>query len=234
MRIRRERDGMTMVLVPSGKFRMGALPSDSDAYSDETPRHWVALPEQYYVDECHVTVAMWRIYSSQVNLMMPTLRPEAGESHPMHHISWSESLSYAHWAGVDLLTEEQWERAARGGLDGQIYPWGGSDDIKLRNGKGDLDGFDHLAPVKSYPPNPYGLYDVVGNVETWCADRFESYEGRTSKDRIPSPTPTAQLMAVRGGAFSGESRNFRVSRRNDVPATIRNGSIGVRCGKSVP
>jgi len=105
------------------------------------------------------------------------------ERHPVTHVAYQDAVAYAEWAGKQLPTEVQWERAARGGLDGMIFCWGNEfaprGKMMANTWQGEfpwdnrlLDGYERTSPVKKFPPNGYGLYDMAGNVWEWTADPF--------------------------------------------------------------
>lgn len=123
---------------------------------------------------------------------------EDTQDHPVVHIAYPDALAYARWAGKQLPTEAQWEFAARGGLIGKVNTWGDEpvDPTRCNTWQGEfpttntnLDGHILTAPVKSFPANGYGLYDMAGNVWEWCSDlyHFEAYSMRVAS----APTPPA-------------------------------------------
>ncbi|MBY0522924.1 MAG: formylglycine-generating enzyme family protein [Gemmataceae bacterium] len=176
--------------------------------------------------------------------------------HPVVHVSWDDAVAYAQWAGKRLPSEAEWEFAARGGLDGKPYVWG--DDKPGASGKwqcniwqGEFpwnntaaDGHVHTAPVKSYPPNGFGLYDTAGNVWEWCADWYQRdlYPQRAGKGVIVNPTvpersvdpsrPFMPLRVQRGGSFlcnDSYCSRYRPSARHGCSPDTGMAHVGFRC-----
>ncbi len=172
-------------------------------------------------------------------------------NHPVVHVSWFDAAAYCDWVGKKLPTEAQWEYAARGGLVQKIYPWG---DDRNPGGKwlnniwqGEFpvkntgeDGFPTTAPVMSFPPNGYGLYDMSGNVWEWCRDYYRpDYYARSPRRNPPGPDdcfdpqePDIIKRVQRGGSFMCSDSycvGYRVSAR--MKGQVDSGAFhtGFRC-----
>jgi formylglycine-generating enzyme len=115
------------------------------------------------------------------------------DRHPVTQVTWYDAVAYVAWAGKALPTEAEWERAARGGLEGAIFTWGDEFAPKGRmmanSWQGQFphenlceDGFAGTSPIKSFPPNGYGLYDMAGNVWEWTDDYFVPHRARAGAD----------------------------------------------------
>jgi formylglycine-generating enzyme required for sulfatase activity len=178
------------------------------------------------------------------------------EDHPVVHVSWFDAAAYAKWAGKRLPTEAEWEFAARGGLDGKKYVWGDepfSDrHPQCNNFQGHFpdqntakDGYPRTSPVKAFPPNGYGLYDMAGNVWQWCADWYlpDAY-ARTGGGVAVNPAGPEHSFdprrrpperVHRGGSFLccvGYCFNFRPSARTGCTPDTGMSHVGFRCVRS--
>ncbi|MGO4591606.1 formylglycine-generating enzyme family protein [Paenarthrobacter sp. 2TAF44] len=162
--------------------------------------------------------------------------------HPVVHVSHNDALAYCDWAGRRLPTEAEWEYAARGGLDGKRYAWGneltpdGEHRCNIWQGafpheNTTEDGHLGTAPVKSFPANGYGLYEVAGNVWEWCSDWFlPKYYRNSPVDNPQGPTiGTGRVM--RGGSYlchDSYCNRYRVAARTSNTAESSSGNCGFR------
>ena len=128
--------------------------------------------------------------------------------HPVVHVSYADALAYAQWAGKDLPTEAEWEFAARGGLDGAEFAWGdeftpgGTHMANTWQGEFPLqnlreDGYERTSPVTAFPPNGYGLHDMIGNVWEWTTDWY------SPKHEADAPKACCIPENPRGGREDG-------------------------------
>jgi formylglycine-generating enzyme len=179
------------------------------------------------------------------------------ERHPVTHIAYSDAKAYAAWMGKELPTEAEWEFAARGGLDGKVFAWGDEFAPKgkmlANTWQGEfpwqnlqLDGYDRTSPVKSFPPNGYGLFDMAGNVWEWTSDLFTpSHPGDTccmpTNPRVTSPQMTHQpdlpgeripRRVTKGGSHlcaPNYCLRYRPAARQGEAVDTSTSHIGFRC-----
>ena len=154
---------------------------------------------------------------------------EGRVEHPVVHVSWTDAVAYCAWAGARLPSEAEWEYAARGGLEGQPFPWGDQrepgGEHRMNVWQGSFpdhnslaDGHLGTAPVDAYPPNAFGLFNMTGNVWEWTAD----------------PWPGG-MHALRGGSYlchDSYCRRYRVSARMGNTADSSSGNTGFRVAGS--
>ena len=141
------------------------------------------------------------------------------DNHPVVHVAFSDALAYARWAGKELPTEAEWEFAARGGLDGAEFAWGDEftpgGQHMANTWQGNFphenrcdDGFDRTSPVTAFPPNGYGLHDMIGNVWEWTTDWYlAKAPGRRSKDVLHSGEPSRRTRGRQLRSSSAGSKN---------------------------
>ncbi len=219
-------DQSNMVLIPAGKFIMGSM----DGSSDEQPIHSIYL-DSFYMDEAEVTCRRYGRFLKETGYPSHELwNPEFDRpDDPVAGVSWPDAVAFAGWAGKRLPTEAEWEKAARGGLSGKKYSLGDNIDRDM----GNYNSFG-TTPVKSYDPNGYGLYDMIGNVMEWCQDCYEpDYYSHSTRKNPPGPV-CGEKKVIRGGCWNCSSDSLlTVSNRFRHDPLHGSYSIGFRCVVSV-
>jgi formylglycine-generating enzyme required for sulfatase activity len=248
-----------MVLVPAGEFWMGRthfflidevnwLERDR---RDDLPAHIVYI-DAFYMDVYEVTNQDYaRFVEATGDGERPWYWPEGQvpegeERFPVHDVTWFEAAAYCAWVGKRLPTEAEWERAARGGLDRMRFPWG-NEGLNLP----DDEAFAEYAPtpsgrrvhnsypfgtaeVGSYPPNDYGLHDMIGNVWEWIDDWYDRDYYPVSPETNPQGPEDGVYKVIRGGGWSdNDERNLMAHYRNYSDPNGRAFTIGFRCARSV-
>ncbi len=235
-------DGKEMIFIPAGNFLMGSNEGDS-SYQPEQ-QVYVA---DFYIDRWLVTNAEYKKFVDATSHPVPNYQvswcdtrqynwdPEANiypqnkRDHPVVLVTWEDAMAYAAWAGKRLLTEAEWERAARG-LNGRRYPWGNEFMPGRCNCK--ETGFGGTSPVGAFSTEgdtPEGVVDMVGNVWEWTNSLFRPYpyeanDGRESRQ-------AAGFRVLRGASWVNDANVAHCLSRLDGDFQFYN-NVGFRCAVS--
>jgi formylglycine-generating enzyme required for sulfatase activity len=233
--------GMKLVLIPAGEFLMGSPADEKDRSNDET-QHKVRITKPFYMGTTEVTQAQWKA------VMGNNPSQFQGDNLPVETVSWNDcqeflkKLSAKEGKTYWLPTEAEWEYACRAGTnsrfsfgndDGDLHKYGNYCDKSNTNGfdwqdKEHDDGHDKTAPVGSYKPNSWGLYDMHGNVWEWCQDLYVEDYYKSSPAADPTGPTQSAFRVLRGGCWTFFPRLCRSSSRRRIDPDYRGSSIGFR------
>lgn len=251
-----------MVFIPAGEFQMGS--TDEKASGSEKPVHTVYV-DAFYMDKYLVTNEQYKAFLDEnpqwckpqlfknhistdyhdgayLRDWHKTDYPNGEDKHPVTKVGWYAAMAYAQWIGKRLPTEAEWEKAARGGLEGKQYPWGDAVDLSKANYFYNVGG---IAPVGRYPANGYDLHDMSGNVWEWCLDTYDAnfyaisprrnpFAGANTMEWVINNFRSVQSPRVlRGGSWLMDSQGVRVAYRFRGSPTDTYSAFGFRCVKSV-
>ncbi len=228
-----------MKLIPAGEFQMGSESGDSD----ESPVHSVYL-DAFYIDIYQVTNALYALCVKAGACIEPSSKKSHTRDayygislydyYPVIWVDRNQARNYCEWRGSRLPTEAEWEKAARGGLEGNLYPWGDQEpDCSMLNyiGKNGLCEGD-TTRVGSYAPNGFGLFDMAGNVWEWVWDWYSDKYYTLSPSHNPRGPESGDFRVLRGGGWNCGSYGIRISDRNGSGPGNGSDDYGFRCARS--
>jgi formylglycine-generating enzyme required for sulfatase activity len=230
-----------MVVVPAGEFMMGSPANEKDRNSNESPQHKVTIARAFAVSRFELTFDEW---DACVALGGCAIQPgDQGWGHgtrPVINISWNDVQGYVAWLSKQtgkpyrLLSEAEWEYAARAGSD-KAYSWG----AEIGKGNASCDGCGsqwdgkQTAPVGSFAANAFGLHDMHGNVFEWVQDCFQdNYNGAPADGSVRSDDDCKRRV-VRGGSWFWIPSSLRAAYRSMFAPDVRDYSIGFRVGRTL-
>jgi formylglycine-generating enzyme required for sulfatase activity len=220
----------SLLTIPAGSFSMGS----ATGQDNERPVHRVWV-DSFQLAACQVTHAEYAAFLGATEMAPPPSWNDANFNHPEQPVvavSWFEAVKYCEWLSAKsgqryrLPSEAEWEWAARGGVEGKLFPWGDAPPQSLpdyaarwKNGP---------EPVGRYAPNGFGLYDICENVHEWCSDWFSPDYYAVSPERNPRGPETGQRKASRGGSWRHHIKVTRCAARSSIPPEFQYADYGFR------
>jgi sulfatase modifying factor 1 len=219
-----------LVRIPEGWFWMGS----ETGQDNERPLHRVWVDEFRLVNGAVTNAAYSRFVRATRNPPAPFCE-SAQFSHPEQPVvavSWFDAVRYCEWLSLNtglsyrLPTEAEWERAARGGVESRLYPWGDDPPQSLP----DYEKRWKRGPeaVAQYAPNAFGLYDICENVHEWCSDWYQAGYYAVSPERNPPGPERGERRASRGGSWRHHVKATRCAARSSIPPEFHYADYGFR------
>jgi formylglycine-generating enzyme required for sulfatase activity len=224
-----------IVLIPEGWFLMGS----ESGQDNERPVHRVWV-DAFQLAACQVTNREYSRFLTDTQRTAPPCWADPNFNHsdqPVTAVSWFDAVAYCDWLSTEtgrhfrLPTEAEWERAARGGLEGKQFPWGDEPPQTRPH-------YERLwktgpEPVGRSIPNAFGLYEVCENVHEWCSDWYQPDYYPVSSDRNPKGPDTGVRRASRGGSWRHHIKISRCSARSSIPPEFQYADYGFRIAASL-
>jgi iron(II)-dependent oxidoreductase len=233
-----------MVHIPGGEFWMGRthmwlideLGMHLRPRLDDQPAHLIHI-DSFFVDKYEVTNADYAKFTDATGHRKPFhwaggKIPQAQERLPVYNVSWDDADAYCKFAGKRLPTEAEWERAARGGVEKTLYPWGNQLRNRQEPKRAHYAFPNGPAAVGSYPPNGFGVYDATGNVWEWVGDWYSHSYYSVTPETNPKGPESGEYRVIRGGAWAdNDERILSLHYRNFTNPSHRTATVGFRCAQ---
>jgi formylglycine-generating enzyme len=216
--------------IPEGWFLMGC----DAGRDDEKPAHRVWV-DTFELAAFQTTNAAYARFLEETRHPSPSLCEDPNFHNPelpVVAVSWFDAVAYCDWLSpmfgkqYRLPTEAEWERAARGGVEGEIFPWGNRAPEELPDYANRWKSGPE--PVGLYAPNAYGLYNLGDNVHEWCADWYDAGYYTGSPDRNPRGPLSGRRRASRGGSWRHQIKVTRTAARSSIPPEFKYADYGFR------
>jgi sulfatase modifying factor 1 len=219
-----------LVTIPAGSYHMGS----ETGQDNERPVHSVRV-DSIRLGAYQVTNVEYAVFLAETSSLPSPFWNDPNFNHPQQPVvgvSWFEAAKYCDWLSARsalryrLPFEAEWEWAARGGIEGKLFPWGDAPPQSLP---------DYLSrwktgpePVGRYAPNDFGIFDICENVHEWCGDWFSPDYYRVSPERNPRGPETGNRRASRGGSWRHHVKVSRCSARSSIPPEFQYADYGFR------
>jgi sulfatase modifying factor 1 len=219
-----------LIRIPAGWFCMGS----DQGQDNERPVHRVWVDE-FLLATCQVTNSEYARFLRDTGTHPPPSWDDPNFNHseqPVVSVSWFEAEKYCEWLGqlterrYRLPTEAEWERAARGDVEGKAFPWGDAPPESLSNYEKRWKTGPE--PVATGAANAFGLYDICENVHEWCSDWYQPDYYLFSPERNPRGPETGQRRASRGGSWRHHIKVTRCAARSSIPPEFHYADYGFR------
>jgi formylglycine-generating enzyme required for sulfatase activity len=228
--------GPEMICIPAGKFRMGDIQGTGE--TNEKPVHEISV-KRFAIGRYQITFAEYDKFAKLTKRKKPNDEGWGRDNRPVIYVSWEDAVAYTEWLSEQtgqsyrLPTEAEWEYAARAGTETD-YWWGndiGKNRANCSNSGSQWSG-KQTAPVGSFEPNPFGLYDTVGNVWEWTCSEYENkYSGKEQICLSKEDSNDSSPFVLRGGSWDGSAGGTRSAGRNRWSRTDRNRGRGFRLAR---